>query len=101
MTRIRYTNVDGVLKSKPMMVSGRNVQVFINQSQMSFEVVDLDKNFVLAGDTSDTLSRLKILAKQSLKNLGMVFDDEVRRHKNETDVVESEVNNDYTQEHQN
>ena len=99
MTRIRYKTVDGVLVSKSMMVSGRNLMVKIDPQNTIFEIVDIDKNYVVACNTSTTLAKLKTVVKQTLKELGMAFDDEVRR-RNSTESVD-ESNNDYVQEHQN
>lgn len=77
MTRIRYVNREGVLVSKSMVAGSEAVVVTINTltRTMTLDTVS-GKNLFSA--TSTSVAKLKNLAKKELKNIGVVFSDEVR-----------------------
>lgn len=76
MVRIRYSNENGFLKSKPIIAGTEVVTVVIDTVNKRVDINTSDKN-VFYG-YANTLSKLKILAKKELKNIGAVFGDEVR-----------------------
>jgi hypothetical protein len=80
-TRIRYTKqADGKLLSKEFFPTTKhnNVKVLLDPSKLSFEVVTLESNEVVASGSANDLAMLKKAAKESLKQLGIVFATESR-----------------------
>lgn len=80
--RIRYAKSnDGVLVStKAYEIDGKSLVVKINPSDKSFIVLDLQTGGAVAAGSSDvaSLATLKIMAKQALMSIGVVFEEETR-----------------------
>lgn len=83
MTRVRYTESDGVLVSKPLLAVDKLVIVTLDTVRNMFFVTQHSDGTVLVqGEGVDT-ALLKKKAKNALKDLGVVFQDEVRTRKGE------------------
>ncbi len=79
MVRIRYTNVDGFLVSKPMVAGSDLITVILNPVAKTFKVQAEDNNATLfISEPHNSLSVLKIAAKAYVKGMGVNFEDEVR-----------------------
>lgn len=79
MVRIRYTENSGVLTSKPLLALDKLVVVQLDTVLNTFKITNQANNETLATGTAvDTIS-LKKAAKNTLKQFGVVFQDEVRR----------------------
>ena len=79
MVRIRYTSNNGELVSKDIIAGTEVVKVVIDVNNKRVEINTKERN-VFYG-YAETLSKLKILAKKELKNLGVVFGEEVRNRR--------------------
>ena len=91
MVRIRYTDNSGVLVSKPLLALNKLVVVTLNTTNNTYNIIDSTTNVVLTkGTTTDTVT-LKKKAKQALKELGVVFQDEVRRRTTNSVTQEDKV----------
>ena len=80
MTRIRYKNVNGTLVSGNI-IAGKTVVVVTISADVPghFYVTDMETQAVVAQGTGDSSQTLKIKAKRALRELGAVFQDEVRK----------------------
>lgn len=79
MTRITYTEVNGLLKSKPMLCKTDNVIVSIDVKNLEAVITSLNTVQPLkALKSTKDLNNLKKSVKQALNSLGVVFKDEVR-----------------------
>lgn len=81
ITRIRYKEENGVMTSvTPLLAKTMMVKVVINLIEMSFVVYD-DEGLPISGGS--TTSKQKILneVKKEIKNLGVLFHDEIRPRK--------------------
>jgi hypothetical protein len=78
MTRIRYTNVEGVLISKPVIAGTEVLTVFIDLNNLTMDIRSANNQTVTNGNAA-TVAKLKGMAKKELKSLGVIFNDEVRR----------------------
>lgn len=81
MTRIRYAlNESGVLVSKPMLAGQDLIVVNINPQSKMYTVTSVNTGNVLAQSKMYTnLTSVKLAAKNCVKLMGVVFDDEIRR----------------------
>lgn len=77
MTRIRYTESNGVLRSRPLVAGERLVNIVIDTINNRYLITSGELN--LASGTAVDVAVLKKKAKESAKQLGVVFQDEVRR----------------------
>jgi hypothetical protein len=87
MVRIRYTvsTGSGLLTSKPVLALDKLLVVNLDTVNNTFTVVNQTNGLVVAnGKANDTVA-LKKNAKQALRQLGVVFQDEVRRRTSETE----------------
>lgn len=81
MTRLRFTQCEGVLLTNKMLAGKNMVEVMIMQGQGNSQnalfyrdgSIDAFKKI-----TKDNLAGLKKLVKKELKSLGVQFNDEVR-----------------------
>lgn len=87
-TRIRYTNVPGthVYTSKPMIAGNKSVVLNLMADTNMLIVVEEGNNTVLQQTTAKNFRDLKHKAKQILKDMGVVFGDEVRQKRTEETV---------------
>lgn len=77
-TRIRYTNDNGVFKTKPFVtINGGTVTGIININNCTVSVVD-DNGTELYHEGFRVMTKAKKLLKASLKASGVSFFDEVR-----------------------
>ena len=79
MTRIRYFKEgNSVLYSKPMLAGNKHVTVHLFLDKNMYNIVSVDNpNDIISGTAVSTLL-LKKAAKESLKQLGANFEDEIR-----------------------
>jgi hypothetical protein len=81
MIRVRYNKVDsGLLMSNGILAVNDMVNVTLNPITMTMTIAN-SRNEVVRSGTSKTLAGLKMLAKSALKDLGVVFTDEIRPRK--------------------
>lgn len=91
MVRIRYTKEGNLLKNKNVLflTNGNVINVTLNtvtvQTQISNPVGE-----VLTVLTAHSLSTLKVNTKKYLRDLGVVFQDEIRNRGN-TEIIGTEV----------
>ena len=78
MVRIRYTENNGVLRSKPILANTELVEVVIDTVANSFSIHTVSEGDPRASGNAVDTNVLKKKAKAALKTLGVVFDDEVR-----------------------
>lgn len=78
MTRIRYSRINGNLVSGLILCGSDMVTILISPSDMCYNIIAGNTGRSIGRGESNTLSRLKKLAKAHLKMLGSVFDDDVR-----------------------
>jgi len=81
MTRVRYVVEGNNLVSKPLLALDKMVIVTLDTVENHFYVTNKEDGSVLAqGEGVDTAT-LKKRAKSALKQLGVVFQDEIRVRK--------------------
>lgn len=83
VTRIRYTKTEGgLLVSKPMLASSGVITVTLDPSTNTYKVHS-NGNATEPVDTggADSLVKLKLMVKAKVKEMGVVFFDEVRTSK--------------------
>ena len=90
MTRIRYTNVEGVLVSKPLIAGTEVLTVYIDLECKTVDIRDTNNNNVFSGFGA-TPSKLKAIAKRELKQFGVIFGDEIRRRVDTHNTIVDEL----------
>ena len=99
-TRIRYTNNNGVLVSKPMLSPAGELVVNISPDG-SFVINTTTGTIVNVENAKSDLAKAKKLAKEALKSLGVMFENEVRPRLIETvDVLNEDAKKQYESEGQ-
>ena len=79
MTRIRYRKKDNTLtSSKPIVCNNKLVDVSINFTSMTYQIVDVVSKETVYSGVSSTVNNLKKDAKNILIKLGASFYNEVR-----------------------
>ena len=80
-TRIRYSQVPNTLTftSKPLIAGTKVVVVNLMGDTNTLTVVENDTSVILHQETGKSLRNLKKRAKQLLKDMGVVFQDEIRQ----------------------
>jgi len=82
MTRIRYKKTDNTLvSSKPVLCNTRLANIVLYMDKMQFQIIDINNKEVLAEGVCSSMMGLKKKAKDSAKNIGANFYDEVRNTK--------------------
>lgn len=75
MTRIRYEKKDGILYSKQFVAGPDLVQIIIDPVKLEGKLVSGDKHSLF---TAKSLASLKKVLKETLVEMGTVFEPEVR-----------------------
>lgn len=89
ITRIRYfKEIDGSLVSPNMQAMDKVVKVRIVNN--TFSIVNASNNEFIMGGRSDTHYKLKMIIKQKLREMGVVFSDEVRKKAGKTTEATTE-----------
>lgn len=92
ITRVRYfKQTDGALESPNMQANDKAVKVRIVNN--TFSILNAITGEFILGGRADTQHKLKIVIKENLRKIGVVFSDEVRKKvgQNETTVEEQPV----------
>lgn len=76
MTRIRYSKVNSLLVSKPMVAGRDLVTMTLNPESKTFTFASEASSYT--SDPFPSMPALKMAAKAYAKNSGVVFDDEIR-----------------------
>lgn len=88
MTRVRYKKLDteGLLVSSPMVAQNDMVTVTLSLNTLTYAIVGTNSKVLKTG-SGKNIQNLKKEAKEALKELNVVFQDEIRsRLKGESNV---------------
>lgn len=90
MTRIRYNKTaDGFLVSKieVLLPTGESVKIHLNTNGNSYQFINSANNSVLSDGTAANLLALKKLVRNTLLELGVPLEVEVKTFKKSTEVA--------------